>query len=203
MDLSPQLQRIVDRPFPGETKESWAAIPLPERLRLLAHGHYLIELPPEDREILRSVPSWMAVGPELGYPEEWFNPQGWLLPKYRPGGGSHREYLWARHSRRFWQVAFDSHQAWLHQLGRRWGCLGLGVLGATVYFAQVFAVALLPRKLPDPWDIWASVALFLIGVPVLVLTGKLLVALAARLSWACAQRRLRQRVDRWAATLPD
>lgn len=71
----------------------WEAYPPGARLRVVRDHQYELELTARQYEALARLPYWMLYGPEHGAPREWFNPEGYLLPKYRPGGPRFPELL--------------------------------------------------------------------------------------------------------------
>jgi len=81
------IEELIERPPPGVDPEDWDSLSKGDRLRVLKKAHYLFALDEEDRLAIRQVPSWASFGAEDGVPADWFNPDGFLLPKYRPGGG--------------------------------------------------------------------------------------------------------------------
>lgn len=95
-DLATLLQnRPHDVPI-----EQWDSIPEGYRLRWLKETQYHHALSAQQHAALRRLPFWMFYGPEHGAPEEWFNQQGYLLPKYRPGGGLEDDFKRWRHGYR-------------------------------------------------------------------------------------------------------
>lgn len=72
---------------PEGVDSSWDDMAPGERLRWLKEHQYELHLSRGEFLQLTRVPFWAMYGPEHGLPEEMFNQQGFLLPKYRPGGG--------------------------------------------------------------------------------------------------------------------
>jgi len=88
---------IVDAPPPSVDPEQWARLNQGQRLRWLKAHQYELHLSREQFLQLSRVPFWAMLGPEHGLPAELFNDRGFLLPKYRPGGGLHVEFQrWRR-----------------------------------------------------------------------------------------------------------
>lgn len=88
---------IVDDPPPSVDPEDWARLNQGQRLRWLRAHQYELHLSREQFLQLSRVPFWAMYGPEHGLPAELFNEQGFLLPKYRPGGGLYPEFhRWRR-----------------------------------------------------------------------------------------------------------
>lgn len=88
------------------TEDEWISIPPGVRVRRVRNHQYELDLSPEQYETLYRLPYWMLYGPEHGLPAGWFNPDGFLLPKYRPGGGRFGDF-------RKWRRWYRSHR-WLH-----------------------------------------------------------------------------------------
>jgi hypothetical protein len=88
------------------TEGEWTSCPPGVRVRLVRNRQYELDLTPEQYQALYRLPYWMLYGPEHGLPKDWFNPDGFLLPKYRPGGGRFDDF-------RKWRRWHRSHR-WLH-----------------------------------------------------------------------------------------
>jgi hypothetical protein len=87
--------RPVDVPV-----DLWDSIPEGFRLRWLKRSQFAHALSFDQYYALARLPYWMFYGPEHGAPADWYNDQGYLLPKYRPGGGRHDEFRRWRHEYR-------------------------------------------------------------------------------------------------------
>lgn len=75
----------------------WSRLNDGERVRWLKAHQYELHLSRDQFLQLGRVPFWAVYGPEHGLPPELFNDRGYLLPKYRPGGGLHAEFQqWRR-----------------------------------------------------------------------------------------------------------
>ncbi|HEX2162356.1 MAG TPA: hypothetical protein VHM02_00250 [Thermoanaerobaculia bacterium] len=79
---------------------TWEALTPGERVRALKSAEEGLPLPAHVYGDLRELPAWAFYGPETGLPEDWFNLQGFLLPRFRPGGGDRPRFLaWKREIR--------------------------------------------------------------------------------------------------------
>ena len=75
----------------------WSRLNDGERVRWLKAHQYELHLSRDQFLQLSRVPFWAMFGPEHGLPAELFNDRGFLLPKYRPGGGLYGEFQkWRR-----------------------------------------------------------------------------------------------------------
>lgn len=116
---------------PGEiAQQVWEELPPGARLRLLRKADLYWRLSGQEYERLRRVPYWAFYGPEDGAPLDWFNPRGYLLPKYRPGGGKFEEF-------RQWRRRARAAQWRAHLLQVRWKPIydRVKVLEPFLYFA--------------------------------------------------------------------
>lgn len=77
---------------PGMDPAVWSELSQGDRLRRLREHHYLLALTAETRQAVLQLPRWVLYGPEHGFPETWFNADGFLLPKYREGGSHHLDF---------------------------------------------------------------------------------------------------------------
>jgi hypothetical protein len=84
----------------------WDSIPPGTRIRFVRKNQYRLDLTPEQYAPLYRLPYWSLYGPEHGAPTSWFNPDGYLLPKFQPGGGRFSEF-------QSWRRRFRSLR-WLH-----------------------------------------------------------------------------------------
>jgi len=80
---------IVNEPPTLVDPEEWSHLNDGQRLRWLKAHQYELHLSRDQFLQLSRVPFWAMFGPEHGLPAELFNDRGFLLPKYRPGGGLH------------------------------------------------------------------------------------------------------------------
>jgi hypothetical protein len=164
----------------GADPEDWLAIPHGARLRMLHAGLLDLHLSRDEMLEAAALPLWMCYGPENGLPEDWFNPSGFLLPKYRPGGGSYDQFReWRRDfRRRRWLAHLRNRGLWIRYrklrgldsilllvlfaiavlrihpwLVQRYGGLLGNALFAGAYILSVFigVVALAVVKVRFPW----------------------------------------------------
>lgn len=97
----PELDALASSTPAGIDPFEWDQLSVGQKLRFLRRSHHVLALPRESREKLKLVPSWVLFGPEDGLPAEWFNADGFLLPKFRKGGGSRDNFRrWYREYRR-------------------------------------------------------------------------------------------------------
>lgn len=126
---------IVREPPPGVDSAAWADLTDGQRLRWLKAHQFELHLSREQFLQLSQLPFWAMYGQEHGLPAELFNEQGFLLPKYRPGGARFDEFQrWRRcHRLASWrQLRFDRRlQRFLHGPGAFLGLLwvAVGVFG--------------------------------------------------------------------------
>jgi hypothetical protein len=182
---------ILEEPPAQVPTEVWSALNDGERLRWLkAHRHDL-GLTREQYIELANVPYWASYGPEHGLPPDLFNDRGFLLPKYRPGGGLHHQFRrWRQWYRRV---------IWLHvMLQRRVETFyrRSGFLIVVPLFASAFLIGnLLGNSLSNRWPQVPETLLRWAVVGLLWLVAIVLIRLAMRsVSW-CISRRV-------AKTLP-
>jgi len=97
-----ELPPIVLDPPPSVDPAEWERLSDGERLRWLKAHQFELHLSREQFLQLSGVPFWAAYGPEHGLPGDLFNEQGFLLPKYRPGGGLYDDF---RRWRRVYRLA--------------------------------------------------------------------------------------------------
>ena len=77
---------------PEVSAEKWRQLAEGVRVRVLKRSQYFLKLTPQQYREIAALPYWMSYGPENGLQEDWFNPAGFLLPKYRPGGGLYEQF---------------------------------------------------------------------------------------------------------------
>jgi hypothetical protein len=138
--------QIVNEPPTSVDPEEWARLNQGQRLRWLKAHQYELHLSRDQFLQLSRVPFWAMYGPEHGLPNELFNDRGFLLPKYRPGGGLHDEF---QRWRRAYRLA-SFRQLRIHRrLQRFWRGRGafVGViwLMAGVFLGKALARSLQPR----------------------------------------------------------
>jgi hypothetical protein len=112
-----ELPPIVDAPPPSVDPEQWARLNQGQRLRWLKAHQYELHLSRDQFLQLARVPFWATFGPEHGLPADLFNDRGFLLPKYRPGGGLHGEF---QRWRRSYRLASWGHLRLHRRLERFW-----------------------------------------------------------------------------------
>lgn len=92
-----ELPPIVLDPPASVDRAEWERLSDGERLRWLKAHQFELALTRNQFLQLSRVPFWAAYGPEHGLPADLFNEQGFLLPKYRPGGGLYDDFRrWRR-----------------------------------------------------------------------------------------------------------
>ncbi len=158
-------------------KDEWQKLPPGSRVRVWRD---LSDLRPVSREIysaLSTLPSWALIGPEDGFPEEWFDQQGYLLPNYRPGGVHcsrvRRSQLHARLTQRCWRkrfgVFFDRLDGdWMAAVGMVWWFVAALALGPRLAPRVTASVPWFPVELLR-WVL--SIAVFLIPFVFVAILG--------------------------------
>jgi hypothetical protein len=179
-----ELPPIVLDPPASVDRAGWERLSDGERLRWLKAHQYELHLTRNQFLELSRVPFWAAYGPEHGLPADLFNEQGFLLPKYRPGGGLYDDF---RRWRRTYRLASWRQlrlrrrvERFLHGPGAFTGGAWL-MIG--VFLAKLLSPALQDRFVDAP-------ELVLLGAVVLVhcLAGALLALLAFALVSRCIVR---------------
>lgn len=103
---------LLERPE-GIDSALWDASSPGERVRMLRRAEERMPLPVKVYAELHRLPEWVFYGPELGVPDDWFGDDGFLLPRFRPGGPDHESFdLWRREYRRRRWIAFLLRQRW-------------------------------------------------------------------------------------------
>lgn len=178
----------------------WEAFPPGARLRVVRDHQYELELTARQYEALARLPYWMLYGPEHGAPRDWFNLEGYLLPKYRPGGPRFAQF-------RAWRRTYRGRRLLLHRRRERGALrrerkknldafLDLGVLAAALVLGNLVTRAWLDVHPPLWRDVLAvGIALALYwGGGLLLGAGRSFVArrIVGRL-WAERVRRMESR----------
>ena len=152
----------------GIDGDAWRAIPGGARLRLLHYGALDLHLSRPEMLEAAALPLWMCYGPENGLPEDWFNSESFLLPKYRPGGGSHELFrAWRREFRRRRWVEFH-RQRRLRSWYRRVRGLGTLLYLGCVGLAVIFILPRLEERLGRVWGNVTFALLFLVVAPIVL-----------------------------------
>ena len=86
------------------------------QVRFVHRLRFELSMTPHQYEILYRLPYWLCYGPEDGAPIEWFNPRGFLLPKFRPGGKEFQQF-------RSWRRAFRRQRWFDYRIRERFGAL--------------------------------------------------------------------------------
>jgi hypothetical protein len=179
---------IVDAPPPSVDPEQWARLNQGQRLRWLKAHQYELHLSREQFLQLSRVPFWAMLGPEHGLPAELFNDRGFLLPKYRPGGGLHVEF---QRWRRAYRLA-SWRQLRLHRrLQRFWRGRGAFVGVAWLMIGAVLGKALAPSLQPRFPSIPSVVLEWTIVVMHCLVGGVLLLLLLGAISRCIVRRTLK------------
>ena len=184
---------LTSRP-PNFDKDEWENMPLGWRVRAWRDLSDSRPVPREIYSALSTLPSWALVGPEDGYPKEWFNEQGYLLPNYRPGGVHRsrvrRSQLHDRLTRRCWRkrfgVIFDRLDGtWMAATGMVWWIVAAMIIGPLLAPHVAGRVSWLPIELLR-WLL--SISVFFLPFVFMVILG-ICVSLFCSMSSARAIRR--------------
>lgn len=182
---------------PAEVDEEvWEAMTAGERVRALKFAEDSIPLPARVYRELRELPSWAFYGPETGLPEDWFNRQGFLLPRFRPGGVARPLFLAvSRDIRLRRRVSLTLRERW----GRRWresgGWFGLAVAAVLTIALAVYEVHFSPEGQDWPFGVAQLVAI-VAGAAVSILLGLLLPYVErAAIAWILWRRTGRRRLN--------
>lgn len=143
----------IDRPEVFD-EGAWEAMTPGERVRTLRYAEDQVALPAETYRALRRLPSWAFYGPEHGLPAECFNQLGFLLPRYRPGGGEHQAFeAWRRELRLRRRIVDGLWERWRERW--RWWEPWLALCGAMlVAIAGVVIHQGLEDRLGDQATMW-------------------------------------------------
>ncbi len=144
-------QSVLDPDWhPSEVSEGeWSELPEGVRVRALKRFQYELKLSQQQYRELAALPFWMSYGPENGLPEDWFNTAGYLLPKYRPGGGLYDRFRTWRHEfrRRRWRKRLLHEK--LRARYRKVSVLGPFIYGGAIYIAYHFVSRALEARFDD------------------------------------------------------
>jgi len=180
------LPSFLADPPEGWDPEQWAALTDGARLRWVKEHQLELSLSREEYVALARLPFWASYGPEHGLPESLFNTRGFLLPRYRPGGGLYERFrIWRRWYR---------HISWRERAIRRrlerfnylHGGVALACSWFVIFVAAEGAAPVIGRRFPGvPEKVltFGVATLGLVGVLLLVRTG------LGLFSW-CMRRRV-------------
>ena len=128
-----EVRDMLERFPAGMAPETWDEAVFGDRLRWLMEAGYLVPMSDEDRDLISTLPGWLLYGPQHGLPVDWFGPTGVLLPRYRPGGGRHRDFQRLRRRFRVISRVLESFEERIRVFRRDRGLLLFSIWMATVY----------------------------------------------------------------------
>jgi len=170
----------------GVSDAQWESIPEGARIRFVRNHQYELDLTPQQYDALYRLPYWLLYGPEHGAPASWFNPRGFLLPKYQPGGGQFPEFRdWRRRyrSRRWLNYRINER---IRRLRERYK--GVYAVAGLVGFVGLYALSwwIANSRFEEGPALWATYGILLVLYVAVVL-------LAVKVQLGFVRRRVERR----------